>query len=143
MSGNKSAYNSASLFSQYSPEEMQLESGYGSGLDMGSQKTDTPEAPAISGKKDMATGANLAMNAGGSPASVLTSAGAYGLMGDAALLGAGGATLGAGLALGAYEQHKKARAMEEQARIKEAEQRKAAVQDALNQALGATRQLGV
>jgi len=114
----------------------------GAGLDMAS----TPAAPAaapVAAPPTMAQGATQAMNAGGSPSSVLTSAGAYGLLGDAKLLGAGGATLGAGLALGAYEQHQKAKAMEEKARIEEAEQRKAAVQNALNQALGATRQLGV
>lgn len=137
---------SADLYrSLYDPSLKQIPMA-GSGLDLASvpvTPTDTPEAPAISGKKDMATGANLAMNAGGSPASVLTSAGAYGLMGDAALLGAGGATLGAGLALSAYEQDQKAKAMDEKAKIEETEQRKIAVQNALNQALGATRQLGV
>lgn len=116
----------------------------GAGLDMAS-KSETPSAAAapVAAPPTMAQGAASAMNAGGSPSSVLTSAGAYGLLGDAKLLGAGGATLGAGLALGAYEQHQKAKAMEEKARIEEAEQRKAAVQNALNQALGATRQLGV
>ena len=114
----------------------------GTGLDMAS-KPAAPAAPPVEAPLTMAQGAKDAMKAGGSAGSVLTSAGAYGLMGDAALLGAGGATLGAGLALSAYEQDQKAKAMDEKAKIEEAEQRKAAVQNALNQALGATRQLGV
>jgi len=114
----------------------------GTGLDMASAPA-IPVAAPVAAPPTMAQGAASAMNAGGSAGSVLTSAGAYGLLGDSALLGAGGATLGAGLALSAYEQSQKAKAMDEAAKIQEAEQRKAAVQNALNQALGATRQLGV
>lgn len=83
---------------------------------------------------------NQGMNSGSSAGGVLTGAGVYGMMAGAA---AGPAALGAGLALSAYEQSKKAEAMNEQARVQEAQQRKSAVQNALNEALGATRQLGV
>lgn len=115
----------------------------GTGLDMASSPDRAPAAAPVAAPPTIAQGAASAMNAGGSAGSVLTSAGAYGLLGDSALLGAGGATLGAGLALSAYEQSQKAKAMDEADKIQEAEQRKAAVQTALNQALGATRQLGV
>jgi len=119
---------------------------YGSGLDQASQKTpDIAPPPATGGYKDLATGGMQAMNAGSTPSGALTSAGIYGLMADAGTASAalGPYALAGGLALGAYEQSQKADAMNEQAKIKEAQDRKQNVQMALNQALGATRQLGV
>ena len=93
-----------------------------------------------SSTEGMGTGAIQAMNSGSSIGGMVTSAGVYGAMSGAAL---GPAGIGAGLAISAYENSQKADAMNEQARVKEATDRKAAVQSALTQALRATRQLGV
>ena len=137
---------SADLYELMKKKEFEMPVA-GSGLDMASQKApeEVVDQKKPGGYKDLATGATQAMNAGGTPASALTSAGIYGLMADA---GTGAAAMGpyalaGGLALGAYEQSQKADAMNEQARIQEAQQRKQNVQMALNEALGATRQLGV
>jgi len=120
--------------------------GYGSGLDEASQTVAgseiEPKKP--SGYGDMGKGAISAMNAGGSPGQIAASAGLMGIMSDSAAASAAGPyALAGGLALSMYEQKQKAEATQEQARVQEAEQRKANVQAALNQALGATRQLGV
>jgi len=103
--------------------------------------TSQDKAP-TGGYKDMGRGATATMNAGGSAGSTLTGAGIYGLM-----AGTGGAAapvaLGAGLALTAYENSKKADAMNEQARVEEAQNRKAATQNAINSMINVTRGLGV
>ena len=134
----------ANLYGSVFPE-MLTEDPYaikaGSGLDQASQPVEAT-TPATTGYKDMGKGAVQSMNAGGTAGSTLTGAGIMGIMGGAAPV-AGPVALGAGLALSAYEQAQKAEAMNEQARVQEAQQRKADVQTALNQALGATRQLGV
>ena len=51
--------------------------------------------------------------------------------------------MGGGLLLSAAESRSKSEADYERRKIEEEEKRKASVQNALNQALGATRQLGV
>lgn len=114
----------------------ELSTSWGSGLDAGSNKEAVPEygqtqATDYSGA---AKGATAAMNAGGSAGSTLTSAGLYSM---------NPYMIGGGLALSVVEGDAKNKAANERARVEEAQQRKIAVQNALNQALGATRQLGV
>ncbi len=131
--------------SLYSPESRNFQAG--SGLEMASQPAtpDVDPKQSGSGYKDMGKGAISAMNAGGTAGSALTSAGIMGLMAESgtAAAAAGPYALAGGLALSAYEQNRKAEAMNEQARVEEAQQRKQNVQAALNQALGATKMLGV
>jgi hypothetical protein len=124
----------------------------GKGLEEASQNTPNATAGTYTLGQLAAKGATQAMNAGGTMGQTATSAG---LMMGLGSIGAGAGTAAAaagpvgwgvaagGLALSAYEQSQKAEAMNEQARVQEAQQRKADVQTALNQALGATRQLGV
>jgi hypothetical protein len=132
-------YSSASL---WNPEEnSKLDSGYG--LAQASQPSSSAAPVTDEGYKGMAKGGISAMNAGSSVGGALTGAGIYGMMSGGTAAAMGPYALGAGLALSAWEQKQKADAMNEQARIEEAQQRKAAVQGALNSALGATRQLGV
>ena len=106
--------------------------------------TSQDKAPA-GGYKDMARGATASMNAGGTAGQALTGAGIYGLMaeGGTAAAAAGPYALAAGLALTAYENSKKADAMNEQARVEEAQNRKAATQNAINSMINVTRGLGV
>ena len=76
-------------------------------------------------KKLMAQTAAAGMSSGGSLGGILTGAGV------------------AGLALSLYEQKKQADAAEENARIQEQQNRKTAVQNAISNALSATKMLGV
>lgn len=129
-----SGYNSASFLDENGNVKF-------AGLDSASQPVQTQ--PSLQDAKTAAAkGAMASMNAGGSAGQTLTSAGLMATMtGKSGALGPAG--IGAGLALTAYEQSKQAEANNERARIQEEQDRKAAVQTALNQALGATRQLGV
>jgi hypothetical protein len=142
-----SQFNIPELSTEYSKSPASM---YGAGLDSASQPvalaaTESPTHAA-------AQGAQQAMNSGSTSGGMLTSAGlslgigSLGATSGTALAAAGPAGLGimaGGLALSAYENSQKADAMNEQARIKEAADRKAAVQGALTNALSATRQLGV
>jgi hypothetical protein len=123
-----------------SPEEYDFRTRKMTGLDS------APEVNKQSGGKEdysqVARGATSTMNAGGSAGQTLTSAGLMGVLTSTGGM-AGPAALGAGVALSMYEQQKQAEAAQERARIEEEQNRKQAVQSALNQALGATRQLGV
>jgi len=158
--GLRNGYGSASLFKGLNPDA--TDQAYtliipesGAGLEAGSIPSTGLIPPAEKGESPYSVagkGAAQAMGAGGSFGQTATSAGlslglaSLGAAEGTALAGAGPAGLGllaGGLALSALESKNKDEAEEERAKIKEAEQRKAAVQNALNQALGATRQLGV
>jgi len=92
--------------------------------------------------KDIGRGALMGMNSGASLGGTLTGAGAAGL-----IAGTGGiaapAALGAGLALSFYEQQKQAEAMNEKAKVEEAQNRKQATQNAINGLINVTQHLGV
>lgn len=118
----------------------------GEGLSQASTPSTPPAADAKdTSLKEMAKAGASTMNTGGSLGSTLTGAGIFGLMSNAgsAAAAAGPYALGAGLLLSAYEQSKQADALNEQARVAEAQNRKAAVQNALTNALSATKMLGV
>lgn len=137
--GLRNSYSSASL---WNPGEGTLTPG--AGLDQastGNIDLNQYDQKAPSKYTGMAQGATGAMNAGGTAGQAITSAELMGMMSGASAAGPVG--LAAGLGLTAYEQSKQAEAKNEQARVAEAQQRKADVQNALNTALGATRQLGV
>lgn len=116
---------------------------YGKGLDEASvpySMTTNEELRAPGKYAGMAEGAKAGMAGGASAGGTLTSAGLMGMMSGAA---AGPYALAGGLALSAYEQKQQADAANERARVEEAQQRKAATQNALNQLLASTRNLGV
>jgi hypothetical protein len=158
--GLRNGYGSASLFKGLNPDDTEQvyklvipESG--AGLEAGSNPFSGLAAPAEKGENPYSVagrGAAQAMNAGGSFGQTATSAGlslGLGSLGAAqgtALAAAGPAGLalmGGGLLLSAAESRSKSEADYERRKIEEEEKRKANVQNALNQALGATRQLGV
>lgn len=101
--------------------------------------------------KEMARAANSGMSAGGSAGQVLTGAGASGLMTGAMSAGGltaagaatGGGALAAGLALSYMESERQADAAHERAVIEEAQNRKSAVQTAINGQLSAARMLSI
>jgi hypothetical protein len=153
-SGNASGANYYGLaFPSMNTEDPYAKAPVVAGAELEEASQKAPEAAAAYTPGQLAAkGATQAMNAGGTMGQTATSAG---LMMGLGSIGAGAGTAAAaagpvgwgvaagGLALSAYEQSQKAEAMNEQARVQEAQQRKADVQTALNQALGATRQLGV
>jgi hypothetical protein len=124
-------FDQEALGTKYSTGSASL---YGSGLDQASQKDIDLNKEEPFNKKAAMQGAAQSMNAGGSAGQVVTSAG---------LATMNPWLIGGGLALTAVEGNQKAKAMDEAAKVKEAETRKIAVQNALNSSLNATRQLGV
>lgn len=123
----------------------------GSELEKAAQSQEMPTGFTPEERKAMAKTASSSMSAGGSPGQILTGTGAsvlaQGLASDAGLSTAagvtGGGALAAGLALSFHEQQRQADAAQEQARIKEAEDRKLATQNAINSMINVTRGLGV
>ena len=135
-------YSSASLYGKM---------GIDSALE-DNKKTETPEERATreAYKTGLKTGAQ-SMSAGGGLGQTLTGTGAGILAGGLASEGGltaaagatGGAALAAGLALSLYESQKQAEAAHERAIAEEAENRKNAVQSAINQQISAARMLSV
>lgn len=131
-------YSAANLYNN------RLSTQYGSGLDAALESYDQGGIvdPTVAGKKEMARSAQAGMSAGGTAGQVLTGAGATGLMMGAGAATGGGA-LAAGLALSYMEQKKQEEAAHERAVIDEAQNRKVAVQNAINGQLNAARMLSV
>lgn len=100
------------------------------------------DAASAAANKEMGKAAASGMSAGAGLGGTLLGAGVTGLVsgGSAALAGP---LAGAGLALALWEQQKKNEAAAEQARAQEAENRKAATQNAINSMINVTRGLGV
>ena len=110
---------------------------------MGTDTSSSAEGTTPAQQKQMAKTAASGMSAGGSIGQVLTGAGVSGIVAGAPVMGMAGGAAAAGLALSLYEAKKQADAADERARIEEAENRKLAVQGAINQQISAARMLGV
>lgn len=128
-----SSYQEARLF-DYSP---------GGELERLANETEArKQAESAAQNKEMAKTATSAMSSGSGLGGAMFGAGLSGIISGANVAKAG--TIGgAGLALALWEQKQKAEAAEEQAKAQEAENRKAATQNAINSMINVTRGLGV
>lgn len=130
---------SANLYkSLYDPSLKEFQAGSGLDKALEGQPQTPSDQPMFS--KEMGRTAASAMSAGGSLGSTLTGAGISGMMSGAA---AGPYAAAAGLALSLYEQNQQAEAAHDRAVAEEAQNRKNAVQNAINAQVSAARMLSV
>lgn len=136
--------STASLYGNLEPVGI-MKDNYGAGLDealkTNPESYNAADAQKLETNKQMAKTASAGMSAGGSLGSVLTGTGATGLLMGSTGVGAG--ALAAGLAVSYMEQQRQAEAAHERAVVEEAQNRKEAVQSAINAQLGAARMMGV
>lgn len=132
-------YSTASL---YNPEELTFQKpmGIDEALREPVGKTGMELTPAE--KTGIKTGAQT-MSAGGTTGQALTGGATAAILSGAPVMGAAGAVGAAGLALSLYEQNQQAEAAHERAVAEEAQNRKNAVQSAINQQIAAARLLSV
>lgn len=100
------------------------------------------DAASAAANKEMGKSAASAMSSGSGLGGAMFGAGLTGAMSGASLAAAGPLAV-SGLALSLWEQNQKAEAAADQARAQEAENRKAATQNAINSMINVTRGLGV
>jgi len=148
---NKFSYPVGQFQNSYSEQAMPV----GAGLDVALEEQEKSKEQELASNKEALQGglkgAQTSMSAGGSLGQTLTGASTGALLTGAMSTGGlttagaatGGAGLAAGLALSYMEQKKQAEAAEERAIVEEAQNRKIAIQNAINAQIGAARMLGV